>query len=47
MAQFIHDNVIRMYGMVTKDPSMIVLEYAKKGDLREYLISLQPEYVSC
>ena len=43
MAQFIHDNVIRMYGMVTKDPAMIVLEYAKKGDLRGYLISLQPE----
>jgi len=43
MAQFIHDNVIRMYGMVTKDPAMIVLEYAKKGDLRTYLISLQPE----
>ena len=43
MAQFIHDNVIRMYGMVTKDPAMIVLEYAKKGDLRAYLISLQPE----
>jgi len=43
MAQFVHDNVIRMYGMVTKDPAMIVLEYAKKGDLRGYLISLQPE----
>ena len=43
MAQFIHDNVIRMYGMVTKDPAMIVLEFAKKGDLREYLVSLQPE----
>jgi len=43
MAQFVHDNVIRMYGMVTTDPAMIVLEYAKKGDLRGYLISLQPE----
>jgi len=43
MAQFIHQNVIRMYGMVTIDPAMIVLEYAKKGDLRGYLISLQPE----
>jgi len=43
MAQFLHDNVIRMHGMVTTDPSMIVLEFAKKGDLREYLISLQPE----
>ncbi|XP_065903516.1 CUB and sushi domain-containing protein 1-like isoform X2 [Dysidea avara] len=43
MAQFIHDNVIRMYGMVTKDPAMIVLEFAKKGDLREYLVSLQPD----
>ena len=43
MAQFVHDNVIRLYGMVTRDPAMIVLEYAKKGDLREYLISLQPE----
>jgi len=43
MAQFIHDNIIRMYGMVTKDPAMIVLEYAKRGDLRAYLVSLQPE----
>jgi len=43
MAQFVHDNVIRMYGMITTDPAMIVLEYAKKGDLREYLISQQPE----
>ena len=43
MAQFVHDNVIRMYGMVTTDPAMIILEYAKKGDLRGCLISLQPE----
>ena len=43
MAQFLHDNVIRLYGMVTTHPVMIVLEFAKKGDLREYLISLQPE----
>ena len=43
MAQFIHDNVIRTYGMVTTDPAMIILEYAKKGDLRGCLISLQPE----
>ena len=43
MAQFFHDNIIRLYGIVSKDPVMIVLEYAKKGDLRNYLIELQPE----
>ncbi|XP_065903482.1 uncharacterized protein [Dysidea avara] len=43
MAQFFHDNIIRLYGIVSKDPVMIVLEYAKKGDLRNYLIELQPD----
>ena len=43
MGQFLHENVIRLYGMIKDDPAMIVLEYAMKGDLRQYLIKLQPE----
>ena len=43
MGQFLHENVIRLYGMIKDDPAMIVLEYAIKGDLRQYLIKLQPE----
>ena len=43
MGQFLHENVIRLYGMIRDDPAMIVLEYAMKGDLRQYLIKLQPE----
>ena len=43
MGQFLHENVIRLYGMIKDDPAMIVLEYAMKGDLRKCLIKLQPE----
>ena len=43
MGQFLHENVIHLYGMIKDDPAMIVLEYAMKGDLRQYLIKLQPE----
>ena len=43
MGQFLHENVIRLYGMIKDDPVMIVLEYAMKGDLRQYLIKLKPE----
>ena len=43
MGQFLHENVIRLYGMIKDDPAMIMLEYAMKGDLQQYLIKLQPE----
>ena len=43
MGQFLHENVIHLYGMIKDDPAMIVLEYAMKGDLRQYLMKLQPE----
>ena len=42
MCQFDHQNVIKLHGVVTKAPIMIVLEYAARGDLRNLLISLQP-----
>ena len=43
MCQFDHQNVIKLHGVVTEVPAMIVLEYMTRGDLRELLISLQPE----
>ena len=43
MCQFDHQNVIKLYGVVTEAPAMIVLEYMSRGDLRELLINLQPE----
>ena len=43
MGQFLHENVIHLHGMIKDDPSMIVLEYAMKGDLRQCLMKLQPE----
>ena len=42
MCQFDHQNVIKLHGVVTEAPSMIVLEYMSRGDLREILINLQP-----
>ncbi|XP_065899401.1 uncharacterized protein [Dysidea avara] len=42
MCQFHHENVIKLYGVVTDAPAMIVLEYMSRGDLREILIKLQP-----
>ena len=42
MGQFVHNNVVQFYGVVTeKDNMMIVLEYMPKGDLREYLIDIK------
>ena len=42
MGQFIHNNVVRLHGVVTKEKNMmIVLEYMPKGDLREFLINLK------
>ena len=43
MCQFDHQNVIKLHGVVTEAPIMIVLEYMPRGDLREILINLQPK----
>ncbi|XP_064386563.1 probable LIM domain-containing serine/threonine-protein kinase DDB_G0287001 isoform X2 [Halichondria panicea] len=44
MAQFRHPNVIMLHGVVTSgNPIMIVVEMAKKGDLRQFLLSLRPD----
>jgi len=42
MCQFDHENVIKLYGVVTEAPVMIVLEYMSRGDLRNLLLQLQP-----
>ena len=43
MCQFDHENVIKLYGVVTDAPTMIVLEYMSCGDLRNLLVTLQPK----
>ena len=40
--QFDHENVIKLYGVVTEDPVMIVLENMSRGDLRNLLHTIQP-----
>ena len=45
MCQFDHQNVIKLHGVVTEAPIMIVLEYMSRGDLRNMLMQLQT-YVS-
>ena len=40
MCQFDHQNVIKLHGVVTEAPIMIVLEYVARGDLKEFLMSL-------
>jgi len=42
MCQFDHKNVIKLYGVVTEDPVMIVLEYMSRGDLSILLKELRP-----
>ena len=42
MCQFDHQNVVKLHGVVTEAPIMIMLEYMSRGDLREILINLQP-----
>ena len=42
MCQFDHQNVIKLHGVVTGVPTMIVLEYVARGDLKEFLIQLRP-----
>ena len=43
MCQFDHQNVIKLHGVVTEAPIMVVLEYMSCGDLRNLLIKLQFE----
>ena len=43
MCQFDHPNVIKLYGVVTETPIMIVLEYMSRGDLKDFLIQMQKE----
>ena len=40
MCQFDHQNVIKLHGVVTEAPIMIVLEYVARGDLKEFLMTL-------
>ena len=42
MCQFDHQNVIKLHGVVTEVPIMIVLEYMSRGDLKNMLMQLQP-----
>ena len=42
MCQFDHQNVIKLHGVVTETPAMIVLEYMKHGDLKNILMQLRP-----
>ena len=41
MCQFDHQNVIKLHGVVTEAPIMIVLEYMSHGDLQNLLIKLR------
>ncbi|XP_064396494.1 RAF proto-oncogene serine/threonine-protein kinase-like isoform X2 [Halichondria panicea] len=44
MGQFRHPNVVKLYGVVTVgEPVMIVLDLLSNGDLRHFLIKMQPE----
>ena len=42
MCQFDQQNVIKLHGVVTETPAMIVLEYMSHGDLKNMLPHLQP-----
>ena len=42
MCQFDHQNVIKLHGVVTEAPAMLVLEYMSRGDLKNMLMQLQP-----
>jgi len=43
MGQFIHENVIKLLGIMMQEPVGIVIEYANRGDLHKFLIELKPE----
>ena len=45
MCQFDHENVIKLYGVVTETPRMIVLEYMSHGGLINLLLKLQSSLV--
>ena len=45
MCQFDHQNVIKLHGVVTETPIMIVLEYVAYGDLKEFLMNLHIQSV--
>ena len=42
MCQFDHQNVIKLHGVVTEAPVMIVLEYMSRGNLKNMLMQFQP-----
>jgi len=42
MSQFDHKNVVKLYGVIREPPTMIVLEYMSRGDLRNFLHTLHP-----
>ena len=46
MGQFDHPNVIRLYGIVTETPIMIVQEYMPHGNLRNFLMQMRHTYVN-
>ena len=46
MCQFDHENVIKLYGVVTETPRMIVLEYMSCGDLSNFLLKTQSSLVT-
>ena len=41
MRQFDHENVVKLYGVVTDEPVMIVIEYVSRGDLRNLMIQIK------
>jgi len=41
MCQFDHQNVIKLHGVVTEAPVIIVLEYVARGDLKGFLMDIQ------
>ena len=41
MCKFNHPNVIKLYGVVTEAPIMIVLEYMSHGSLRNFLMQMR------
>ena len=41
MCQFDHPNVIKLYGVVTETPIMIVIEYMSHGNLRNFLMQMR------
>ena len=47
MCQFDHQNVIKLNGVVTEAPAMIVLEYMSRGDLQNLLIKLRCVIITC